>query len=427
MSTYLQTQAAYYNFLRYASESKLILLHPASRYRSVVVARLIGDDNLRALYYALDADDINLRDFLAGITRALSRQRPSFGRHLKALPAAALAKPQKHFKRVLRAFRAEIEDIQTDELYLVLDDFDRAETSDDVLRFIERFSHDMSTRCHVVLSGRSLPRLPWLSMIAKRHALIISDSMLTRNRFYERENVPDAPIKALGLGPGYVFRDDFLVDAWEGRLPRMLLFFALEVPQLTRDQICDTFWSNLKPNKAVNVFHVTKQRLHEAIGDDMMVYENRYYCFSPETPLYYDAVEFVETLLEGRYGAPSDSFAVWQRAAKLYRGPFLEGNDDDWISERREAYHSAYMEVINHIADHWLLQENHELALYTLKQVLTADFSREEIHMKLLKLYAQLGRRAEAISHYREMQKWATANRRPLSGAAEQLFSDITV
>ncbi len=421
-----QSSSAYVNFLRYSSEAKIILLHPQSRLRSMIMARLLGDSDLSAFYYALDVDDMKLGNFLPSLMGALSRQNVIFGRQMNLLPANVFDDPYKHMDVILQTFVAELSELGDREIWLVLDEFDRADLADDVKRFVERLSHKAPAHCKIVLNGRSLPRMPWLSMIANRQAVIIRDGQIVRKNIYGMRNAENASLKVLSLGPGYVFLDDFLIDNWEGHLPRLLLFYAMDRPEVTRNQICETFWPKLDIDPAVNVFHVTKRRLHKAIGMDVLAHDRKYYRVDREMPFYFDAFEFVEALLEGRYGKPADPFQLWQRVAKLYRGPFLQGHDNGWILERRAAYQNAYVEALENIAAIWEARESFELALHTLIRALESDFRREEIHLRLLRLYVQLGRRAEAVEHFRNLERWAKASKTALSGQVRQLFSDIT-
>ena len=426
MQTKDRTIPAYESFLRYSSEAKIILLHPQSRWRSILMARLLGDGSRYTFYYALDVDDINLRNFLPGIMSGLSRQHVTFGRQMNMLPANVLNDPFKYLDQILRTFIDELTELADGEFWLVLDEFDRAAQADDVQRFVERLSHHAPERCKIVLNGRTLPRMPWLSMIAKGHAVILRDGLIVRDDIYGNRNSDGASLKVLSMGPGYVFLDDYLIDNWEGHLPRLLLFFAMDRPEVTRNQICQTFWPKLDIDQAVNVFHVTKRRLHKAVGMDVLAHDGTYYRIDPRLPFYFDAFEFVEALLEGRHGDPADPFDLWQRVAKLYRGPFLQGHSDGWIVERREAYQNAYVEALENIAAIWEERESYELALHTLTRAIETDFTREEIHLKLLRLYVRLGRRAEAVAHFRQLERWAKKKKLPLSMQIRQLFSDIT-
>ena len=420
-------QPSYRNLKRFAAQSKIILLHPASRFRSLVIARLLNDPDANALYYALDVDDTNLLSFLTGLMRSLAKQRKTFGRRLNLLPGNVLDDPYQHIELLLATVIDELYELEAGEFYLVFDEFDRADLADDVHRFVERLSHLTPQNCTIVLHGRSLPRLPWLSMMAKGHAVILRDDLLVREGFYGRRNDKDTSLKVLSLGPGYVFFDNYLIDNWEGNLPRLLLFFVMDRPEATRNQICEIFWPNLDIDQAVNVFHVTKRRLHKALGMDILSHDGAYYRIDPSIPFYLDAFDFVEALLECRHGAPADPFALWQKVAKLYRGPFLQGHNETWIDERRAAYAVAYVEALENIADMWVERGNDELALMTLTRAIDTDYSCQHLHHKLLRLYTRLGRRAEAVAHFRELEKWAKTNKASLGGDIMQLFADITV
>ena len=421
-----QTRSAYEKCLRYAREAKITLLDPQSRMRSLFVARLLSDRRVSTYYYALDVDDINLSSFLAGITGSLSRQHATFGRQINVLPASLLDDPYRNLDAILRTFIAELREMAAGEFWIVLDEFDRADLADDVLRFVERLSHRAPDRCKILLNGRTVPRMPWLSMIAKRHAVVLRDCHIARRDIYRSRNADGASLKALSLGPGYVFLDDYLIDSWEGHLPRLLLFFALDRPDVTRNQICETFWPKLQVDQAVNVFHVTKRRLHKAVGMDVLAHHGKYYRIDRDKAVYFDATEFVDALLEARYGDPDDPFALWRRIAELYRGPFLQGHENPWILERRDAYQIAYIEALENIADSWEARASYELALHTLNRAIDTDFTRDEIHLKLLRLYLRLGRRAEAVAHFARLERWAKSTSTPLSGQIRQLHGDLT-
>ena len=413
-------------FLSHARSSKILLLHPSSRLRSLLLARMLSNPDVTTFYYAMDIDDINLKNFLIHIVHDMSNLRPTFGRHLANLSQSIHNDPYRHLDILLRTFVKEITELSDGETYLILDEFDRADAADDIQRFIERLSHHLPMRCKLVLNGRTLPRMPWLAMIAKRHALMLRDEQLVAEDHFEHQNVANAELKVLSLGPGYVFLEDRLIENWEGHLPRLLLFFALDRPVVTRNEICETFWPNLELDPAVNVFHVTKRRLHKALGLDVLMHDGSYYRMNPEIPFYSDTLEFVELLMAGRYGSLDDPLELWQRVAKLYRGPFLQGHDDNWVDERREAFKVAYVEALENTAQLWDADGKHELALHSLLRAVDTDYGNEALHTKLLNMYVRLGRRAETVAHFREFERWARANKVVISADLRQLFSDIT-
>lgn len=413
-------------FRDYSRDSKIILFHPSSRWRSVLLASLISDPSISTFYYAMGIDDINLRNFLIHIVHDMSDSRPTFGRHLNNLSSSIHNHPYRHIDLILETFVTEMTELDDGEFYFILDEYDRADKADDVQRFVERLSHLLPARCKLVLNSRTLPRMPWLAMIAKGHAVMLSDDKLVTENHFDSRSTKDAELKVLSLGPGYVFLGNRLIEKWEGHLPRLLLFFALDRPVITRNEICETFWPNLELDPAVNVFHVTKRRLHKALDLDVLMHDGSYYRINPDIPFYSDTFEFVELLMVGRHGNPADPLDLWQRVAKLYRGPFLQGHDDTWIEERRAAYRNAYVEALDNTAQLWDDDGKHELALHTLLRAVDTDFSNETLHKKLIKMYVRLGRRAETVAHFRSVEKWSRSNKIPVSDDLRQLFSDIT-
>lgn len=426
MNLHGHIQPSYQSFLDYSANAKIILLHPSGRYRSVLLARLTGDSSINTFYYALGLDDINLRNFLTSITHDLSNQHPTFGRHLNLLSKAVHDDPYKHFDIVLHTFIKELEELSDDTYYFIFDEFDRADGADDIQRFVEQLSHHLPFRCKIILNSRTLPRMPWIAMVAKSHAVILRDEHLMREDFYHNRNSENASLEVFSLGPGYVLLDDYIVDDWEGHLPRLLLFFTLDRPVVTRNEICEAFWPDLDDDQAVNVFHVTKRRLHKALDLDTLMHDGTYYRMNPDIPFQFDMYDFVEALMVGRHGNPDDPFEVWQRVAKLYRGPFLQGHNEQWILERRDAFRVGYIEALDNIASIWYERGNKELALRTYRQAVATDFAREDIHISLMKLYAELGRRAEAVGHFRKVESWAKSEKTQLSDEIQQLYNDIT-
>jgi DNA-binding SARP family transcriptional activator len=393
----------------------------------VLLARLTADPTIDTFYYALDTDDINLRNFLTRVTHDLSNQHPMFGRHLNLLPRVAQEDPYKYFDLVLDTFIKELVELSDNTFYFIFDEYDRSDSADDIQRFIERLSHCLPLRCKILLNSRTLPRMPWVSMIAKGHAVILKDEHLLREDFYSNRNREGANLGVYSMGPGYVMLDDLLVEDWEGHLPRLLLFFTLDRPVVTRNEICEAFWPDLDDDQAVNVFHVTKRRLHKALELDTLMHDGTYYRMNPDIPFYFDMFDFVETLMVGRHGNPDNPFDVWQRVIKLYRGPFLQGHNEQWIQERREAFRFGYIEALDKVAEIWQERGNDELALRTYRKAVDTDFSRADMHYKTMKLYAEMGRRAEAVAHYNNVKSWTKAEKQPLAEELQQLYAEITI
>src|SRR5690242_5083623 len=124
----------YQSFKVSLEASKTILLHPNSRYRSILVAHLINASDYKVFYYALGPDDISVPSFLDGITHDLANQNPMFGRHINMLEP----EDSTNLEKLLETFVRDLAELSSDDFVLILDEYDRSDEADDIQWFIER-------------------------------------------------------------------------------------------------------------------------------------------------------------------------------------------------------------------------------------------------------------------------------------------------
>ena len=393
-------QTSYAAFKEYGADARVVLLHPSSRYRSMLVPQLMSVSEVPVYYYAMGPDDVNIHSFLSGITHDLANQHATFGRHLNLIQFEV----EQNFDALLDAFVKDVAELDSDPFLLVFDEYDRTDSADDLQAFVEQVILRLPSHCQIVINSRTLPRLPWVSLIAQKKAVVLLDDQLVTSNFYGMRFDGVMQLEVNALGPGYVSLNGQSIDTWEGHLPRLLFFFALDRPVVTRSEICQAFWPDLDNDQAVNVFHVTKRRLHKALDFDVLVHENGYYRVNPEVSVQYDIMEFVGALVQGRSIATGDArTALWQKAIDLYRGPFLQGHSDKWIAERRSNYQTGYLEALSEMARIRLGEGRQEHALGLLLRAVAENDRYEPIHRQIMQLYASLGRRSEAAAHYQKL------------------------
>ncbi|MEL6405270.1 MAG: BTAD domain-containing putative transcriptional regulator [Chloroflexota bacterium] len=396
---------AYDAFMHYVMQTPILLLHPDGRYRSIVIAKLISTDDANIFYYSLRSDDINLQAFIESLSHEMINQHPTFGRHLNMLPSEVYDDVEGNMELLTTTFARELHELSDQPFAFVLDEYDRSDDADDLHIFTEQLASVLPEHAHLVLNGRTLPRLPWVALIAKNQALMLRDDELIQRNFNGVTESDSYDLEVFALGPGTVKLNGEPINVWEGHLPRLLFFFALDKPVVTRSEICSAFWPDLATDQAVNVFHVTKRRLHKALGIDVLVHEDSHYRVNPDLNVYYDVLDFVETLMEGRDSETEEPFESWQKASKLYEGAFLMGHNDKWIVNRRQAFRAGYLEALTNMAEAWVGKDRKEIALKLYRQALDEDYSRQDIHRNIMQLYSELGRQSEAVAHYQELEK----------------------
>lgn len=418
-------QESYDALLHHAEDAKILLLHPKSRFRSLVVAKLLAEAPRPVFYYSMGPYDVNVNSFLAGFAHDLANQHPTFGRHLYQL---GIETNQVEYNQLLENIYLDLQELSDEPYLLVLDEYDASENADDVQEFLEDVLLNLPPNCQVIINSRTLPRLPWLGLVAKNYAVILDDTHFIHENPYSYKVDKPESIATLGvkaLGPGYISCNDKSVDEWEGHLPRLLLIFALERPQVTRAEICRAFWPNLDNDQAVNVFHVTKRRLHKALGFDALVHNDGYYQVNPQLDVKYDISEFTNALVKGRTSEGDDAAQAWQTAIDLYGGPFLQGHREDWIERQRQAYRAGYLEAILAVARLRMETGRPERALRILLQAASDNDDVQEIDREIMRIYAKLGRRSEAASHYQTLVESLSNRKQQPEDETVQLYDEL--
>jgi DNA-binding SARP family transcriptional activator/predicted ATPase len=112
-----------------------------------------------------------------------------------------------------------------------------------------------------------------------------------------------------------------------------------------------------------------------------------------------DAVEFERWVAEG-------TPASLERATSLYRGDLLQGLAlqeapfEEWLLAERERLRELALEALAKLLVHQRTAGATESALRTALRLIALDPLQEPVHRALMRLYAQLGRRAAALRQY---------------------------
>lgn len=394
------TRAAHDALLQHYPHNALLLIHPSSRHRTLLIASLLDEAPCPIFYYGLGLEDISLDGFLTGLARDLAAQSPTFGRYI----GATRSESSDNIPALAQALAQDLNDLNAEDFILVLDEYDRADPVAEVQMFMEELLNYLPRQCHILISSRSLPRLPWVALVARGQAVVLRDDRMLTTGFYAGVTTPNPNIEVFALGPGYVIVDGQQVTTWEGHLPRLLFFFVLDRPLVTRAEICQAFWPELPIDQAVNVFHVTKRRLHKALGFDVLLHESGRYRIDPAFDLQYDVLEYVGTLVEARSLSGAEAAVFWQRAIDAYRGEFLQGHLDEWVIQRRADFRAGHVQALSELGRIRAGEGQHEEALGLYLRAVRETPNREDLHREAMRQYAQLGRRAEAAEHYNTLR-----------------------
>lgn len=373
--------------------SKLTLLHPKSQYRPMVVTRLVDDGDLPTYYYAVRREDQSALAFANNIITTLATQ------------AGVEATEVNEGDDVVAKLVDVLNNVDQDQYVIILDEFDQSDDAEDVPDFMALLLEHLPEKCRLFINSRTIPQLPWIPLIASGSATIVKDDAVVMQYINEKAGGDDADLVVRGLGAVEVYRNGDPITDWNGYVPLLLFFYVLDNPAVSRANICRAIWPDMTTDQSVNVFHVTKRRLHRAINAEVLVHENDTYRVNTDMTIKYDGVDFAESLLNARLLEGDEQFDIWQQATEMYRAPYLNGYDADWIKTRRRAFQDGYVNALIGMANAWKERDRSNVAINLYRQILETDVTRQDVHRELMKSYDELGRRGEAVAHYQQMEK----------------------
>jgi TolB-like protein/DNA-binding SARP family transcriptional activator len=179
-----------------------------------------------------------------------------------------------------------------------------------------------------------------------------------------------------------------------GRKVRALLACLALSPEQARprEKLMALLWSDRSDEQARASLRQALVEMRRVLGDPSPVRAEHDAVSLDPTCLAVDALDFERLAKAGK----------WEEAAALYRGPLLDGHgvrDDafeDWIRVERTRLHDLAVDVLERLTG----AQSGEAAIATAQQLLQLDPAREETHRLLMRLYASIGQRAQALRQY---------------------------
>ena len=215
------------------------------------------------------------------------------------------------------------------------------------------------------------------------------------------------------LGASRVTRRNERVWSDLGPAGRRLAGFLFTFPDRPhrRERLVDLFWPELDEERGRRAMNSAVWRLRKLLASAPEYEEGHgLRTVGPETILERTPWLDIDTwaLLEAAQAVLSgpevrlEPSGIKQILAVLYRyeGPFLDGEDAEWILEERERLHSVFVQSAMIMVRHLGLCAQYHEAILLARHVLRFDPYREELVRYLLTLLALDERRIDAIRYY---------------------------
>ncbi|MBM4424227.1 MAG: tetratricopeptide repeat protein [Chloroflexi bacterium] len=180
------------DFIHENIHRKLILISAAAGYgKSSMLIDFAHDTDYLVAWYQLDSADSDLAALTAGLSAGLRGPVPQFESFVPRMAAQPGAKAEELANALNREMEALLEAL----CVIVLDDFHLIQDSPHVIRFFDALLAGLPEQVCVIISGRSLPPLEYVPLVARQQAAGMNEERLR----FTREEV-EALVRSRG-GP----------------------------------------------------------------------------------------------------------------------------------------------------------------------------------------------------------------------------------
>ena len=252
-----------------------------------------------------------------------------------------------------------------------------------------------------------------------------------------RRNRPRVYIQSLGRFRVWVGGQLMTESDWEGNqaqnLLKALVALASEKP-VRKEFVIDVLWPESSPGAGDKTFKVALHRLRRTLEPDMDSRFGSSYILLKHGALSLDRElcrtdirDFQKLCKETRSqlhsGETQKALQTLQAADSLYQGDFLpEEPEKDWAREVRERLRQTCIEVQFEGARAYESLGSWTKAIRHYQRALECDSLLEEAYRRIMRLYADKGKRAKALQVFETCR---TALRNGLDGDPEELTMSL--
>lgn len=206
------------------------------------------------------------------------------------------------------------------------------------------------------------------------------------------------PVEVRCLGP-FEARVDGKLLVFARKSPRKPLdllkaLIAFGGTEVTEDKLIDALWRDEEGDAAAHALAMTVHRLRKLLGERTIIHSDRRLSLDPER-VWVDARVFATSTGEA--------------ALTLYRGHFLDGEQEIWGVAQREQLRARFLRLT--VARGRELEEEKRWrdAAVFYERALEIDALAEELYQGAIRSYAGLGLTSEAVRAWRRCERMLSA------------------
>ncbi|MGU3470872.1 response regulator [Paenibacillus sp. D51F] len=186
-----------------------------------------------------------------------------------------------------------------------------------------------------------------------------------------------------------------------------LFVYLLCKGTVSREEVADTLWKGLDPDKAANNINSTLYDIRRSLADaglEPLLQAGRYDIRIDASQVDCDLYEY-ERIVQLIRAEPSPDLGRFDKAEAAAQGSFLTGKLYEWAGGLSRRLERERMELLEGKARMLLRDSKPQAAFPLLERVIELDPLREDIHVELIRLYISLGRTHDAARQYRELEE----------------------
>lgn len=192
---------------------------------------------------------------------------------------------------------------------------------------------------------------------------------------------------------------------------KLIVFLLINhgVPQ-RREKLADLLYPDSEIEYALNSLSTNVWRIRRWIKANFssnvlrLVASGRDLLFEGPDSSYWDISRFEHTFFqccdENSEMLSAAQLTDMQKAICEYRGPFMEGESDDWILFERERLHCLFVRGLHKMMSSFAAERKFEDALDCGRLILKVDPLREYVHREMMRYYTESGQRALALRQF---------------------------
>jgi DNA-binding SARP family transcriptional activator len=391
------------DFQQRLSGKKVVILYPWMTSKNLYLCHFHAENSAGLFYYRAQDGQISLKQWISGMVNEIGLVQEGFGANLQQ--ALNTSPASNHWGEALAS---DLASIKEQPLTLFLDELDRIPFDDDFQQFFVALVDELPKNVRIVISSRLLDYQPWYDLVVRGDAVVMGTEQRADDGMFSQYPVSKPRLEVYVFGRGYTIVNGQFVTNWDGALPRNLFFFFMDKPLVTRSEIFQTFWPNLPTKEATNVFHVTKRKVTERLSlglpdaVELTRYSGGFYTPSEKYIRHYDAVSFQADIEKAAMTSDdAEEERLLLRATRLYRAPYLQDGEMEWMKERREQLKQMNSGALISLGRIYRRRQDDKQALGAYLRALRDTPEREDIQREVISLYVSMGQRDDARAQYK--------------------------